>query len=46
MVRNHIFYFSKYIGNYVNHMLQHLEALHFQTQHIYAFRMILTLNTY
>jgi len=45
MERNHIFYFSKYRGNYVYHLLQHLEALHFETQHIYAFSMILTLNT-
>lgn len=27
------------------HLLQRLEALHFETQHIYAFSMILTLNT-
>jgi len=39
------FYFSKYRGNYVYHLLQRLEALHFETQHIYAFSMILTLNT-
>jgi hypothetical protein len=41
MVRNHIFDFSKYR---VYHMLQHLEALQFDTQHIYALRMILTLT--